>query len=127
MLRTQKSPANYINFCSIARFIDPKSQVGWRLVSQPVAQALEELGLHQIQLLRPDGVRATDNHLSIAFGDRLRDGGDAAADCRFPLALNRCEWGARSRAGESRAEAGGGGTGCSAEGPATTACDGAGG
>src|SRR5882724_13190217 len=58
-------------------------------LSEPLPQSLQELALHQIQLLRPDGIRAAHRGLAAALGDRAGDSRYLLADDLGPGSLQR--------------------------------------
>ena len=84
-------------------------------------QSLQELPLHQIQLLRPDGIRAAHHHLSTSLGDRAGDRRDLLADYLGPGSLQCCQRRFRGRLVERRAQGGRGWAGGSAPGHAAAA------
>jgi hypothetical protein len=74
---------------SVTGVFRAEAQTPRGLLSEAVAEALKKLVLHQIQLLRPDGIGAADQHLSAPFGDRAGNGGDLLPDSLGPGRLQR--------------------------------------
>src|SRR6476619_2184789 len=91
------------------------------IVAQALAQTLQNPSLHEVELLRPNGVRADHGDRPGALRDRSRGGSHALTDNLRPNGLQRCELRLRSRPVQGRAERGGGGTRCSTATHAATA------
>src|SRR6188472_46220 len=83
-------------------------------LAKALLQALQELPLHQIQLLRPDGIRAAHRGLAAALGYRAGDRGDLLADDLGPGPLQRRQRRLRRCLFEGSAQRGRGGAGRSA-------------
>src|ERR1700751_2259502 len=90
-------PANTIDLRRLSLAFHPEPQAPRSLLSETVGEALQELLLHQIQLLRPDGISTPDRHLATAFGDGTGDGGDLLSHGVLPGRLQGCQWRLRRR------------------------------
>lgn len=66
-------------------------------LAEALVQALQQLTLHQIQLLGPDGIRAAHSRLSAALGYRAGDRRDPLADDLGPSSLQGRKGGFRRR------------------------------
>lgn len=84
-------------------------------------QSLQKLPLHQIQLLRPDGIRAAHHHLSPALGDGAGDRCYLLANYLGPGSLQCCQRRLRGRLVKRRPQGGRGWTRGSAPGHAAAA------
>src|SRR5512146_2357978 len=75
-----------------------------------LSKADKKLLLHQVELVGPNRIAATHNHGSVAFGDRLSNGGDALAHSGVPGRLHGCQGSLRGDPLERDSECGGGGS-----------------
>lgn len=97
-------PANHGKLWLAWGVFHTKAQSTRRIVPELVAQTPPKLLLHQVELLRPNRIRAGDSHLSLPFGHRLGRRRHPLADNLLPDRLHSRKARFRSGPAERRVE-----------------------